>query len=429
MSFNNNEIMIKVENVTKEYKIYRKPIHKILINLAPKLYESKVSNFKALNNISLEIPKGSTVGIVGRNGSGKSTLLQIITGTLNPTHGNVKINGRVSALLELGAGFNPEFTGRENVYLNGAILGLSKKEIDEKFDSILEFSEIGEFINRPVKTYSSGMFVRLAFSVAAFVDPDIMIIDEALSVGDEKFQRKCYNYLEDLKEKGCTILFVSHSMRVVEQLCDYAYLLDSSNLIAEGEPKEIIDKYHMLLYSQENAHYQALNANEKEKNEKKVSSNDGDIMTDSPINSEKDVYIESVTMHNEFEESYVFNTNSKSTIKLAIQSSIDVQNVLIGLRIKTTQGIEVYGTSTFYHNINLDFAKNKKYLISFTQDLKLVAGTYHISVAIAKQDGKNDMIYFDKLSDYVLFKVEELPLSGTGIANLNSHIEINEMKS
>ncbi|WP_223552700.1 MULTISPECIES: ABC transporter ATP-binding protein [Lysinibacillus] len=426
MSFNNKDIVIKVENVTKEYKIYQKPIHKILINLAPKFYEKKVSNFKALNNISLEIPKGTTVGIVGRNGSGKSTLLQIITGTLNPTLGNVNINGRISALLELGAGFNPEFTGRENVYLNGAILGLSRKEIDEKFDSILEFSEIGEFIDRPVKTYSSGMFVRLAFSVAAFVDPDIMIIDEALSVGDEKFQRKCYNYLENLKEKGCTILFVSHSMRVVEQLCDYAYLLDNSNLIAEGEPKEIIDKYHMLLYSQENAHYQALNAVEKA--EKNIVSDGGDTTEEHIAKIERDVFIENVKMLNEVdEEAYVFNTGKPSKIVLTVHSSINVQDVLIGLRIKTTQGIEVYGTSTSYHKLKIDFKKNKQYTISFDQKVRLTSGTYHISVAIAKEDGKNDMIYFDKLSDFLLFKVEELPISGTGIANLNSSITIKEV--
>ncbi|MGE7950640.1 ABC transporter ATP-binding protein [Lysinibacillus xylanilyticus] len=426
MSFNNKDIVIKVDNVTKEYKIYQKPIHKILINLAPKFYEKKVSNFKALNNISLEIPKGTTVGIVGRNGSGKSTLLQIITGTLNPTLGNVNINGRISALLELGAGFNPEFTGRENVYLNGAILGLSRKEIDGKFDSILEFSEIGEFIDRPVKTYSSGMFVRLAFSVAAFVDPDIMIIDEALSVGDEKFQRKCYNYLENLKEKGCTILFVSHSMRVVEQLCDYAYLLDNSNLIAEGEPKEIIDKYHMLLYSQENAHYQALNAVEKA--EKNIVSDGGDTTEEHIAKTERDVFIENVKMLNEVdEEAYVFNTGKPSKIVLTVHSSINVQDVLIGLRIKTTQGIEVYGTSTSYHKLKIDFKKNKQYTISFDQKVRLTSGTYHISVAIAKEDGKNDMIYFDKLSDFLLFKVEELPISGTGIANLNSSITIKEV--
>lgn len=415
-----NNTVIKVENVTKEYKIYKKPIDKILYNLIPKYYKNKVNSYIALNNISLNVPRGTTVGIVGRNGSGKSTLLQIIAGTLNPSHGEVIINGRVSALLELGAGFNPEFTGRENVYLNGAILGLSKREIDEKFENILEFSEIGEFIDRPVKTYSSGMFVRLAFSVAAFVDPDIMIIDEALSVGDEKFQRKCYNYLESLKEKGCTILFVSHSMRVVEQLCDYAYLLDKSNLIAEGEPKEIIDKYHLLLYSQENEHFQNLNLIERENN---VKSNDSNVL----IQNDKEVFIENVMMFNHSqEESYVFNTGDLSKITLTVNSSIDVQNILIGLRIKNTEGIEVYGTSTSYYDVKVNFKKKKQYSISFTQKLDLISGTYHISVAIAKQDGKNDMIYFDKLSDYLIFKVEEIPIKGTGIANLGSSIDIKE---
>ncbi len=415
-----NNTVIKVENVTKEYKIYKKPIDKILYNLIPKYYKNKINSYIALNNISLNVPRGTTVGIVGRNGSGKSTLLQIIAGTLNPSHGEVIINGRVSALLELGAGFNPEFTGRENVYLNGAILGLSKREIDEKFENILEFSEIGEFIDRPVKTYSSGMFVRLAFSVAAFVDPDIMIIDEALSVGDEKFQRKCYNYLESLKEKGCTILFVSHSMRVVEQLCDYAYLLDKSNLIAEGEPKEIIDKYHLLLYSQENEHFQNLNLIERENN---VKSNDSNVL----IQNDKEVFIENVMMFNHSqEESYVFNTGDLSKITLTVNSSIDVQNILIGLRIKNTEGIEVYGTSTSYYDVKVNFKKKKQYSISFTQKLDLISGTYHISVAIAKQDGKNDMIYFDKLSDYLIFKVEEIPIKGTGIANLGSSIDIKE---
>ncbi len=420
-----NNIVIDVESVTKEYKIYKKPMDKILFNLAPGLYKNKVNTFTALNDITLKIPRGATVGIVGRNGSGKSTLLQMVAGTLMPTKGTINVNGRVSALLELGAGFNPEFSGRENVYLNGAILGLSKKEIDEKFADILAFSEIGEFIERPVKTYSSGMFVRLAFSVAAFVDPDIMIIDEALSVGDEKFQRKCYNYLEDLKEKGCTILFVSHSMRVVEQLCDYAYLLDRSQLIAEGEPKEIIDKYHMLLYSQENAHYQSLNKITSE-----MESPEDSLQYISQINngqeSEREIYIDKVTMYNELaEESYIFETGGYSQIVLTINSSIDVEKILIGLRIKNTQGIEVYGTSTIYHDLKIEFRKNQQYTIAFKQKLQLVAGTYHISVAIAKQDGKTDMIYFDKLSDYLIFKVEETPISGTGIANLKSEIELN----
>ncbi|WP_342574954.1 ABC transporter ATP-binding protein [Solibacillus sp. FSL K6-1781] len=421
MSF--NKIVIEVESVTKEYKMFKKPIDRLFYGLLPHKFKHKVGTFRALNNININIAKGTTVGIVGRNGSGKSTLLQMIAGTLNPSQGKIKVNGRVSALLELGAGFNPEFTGRENVYLNGAILGLSKNEIDKKFNDILEFSEIGEFIDRPVKTYSSGMFVRLAFSVAAFVDPDIMIIDEALSVGDEKFQRKCYNYLESLKEKGCTILFVSHSMRVVEQLCDYAYLLDKSNLVAEGEPKEIIDQYHMLLYSQENAHYQTLNRIKV--NDEKVELEKNTLETD--FNDlEKDVYIKSVTMlNNKNDESYVYETGDYSKIILTIKSSINVENALVGLRIKTTTGVEVYGTSTFYHNLNVEFKESNEYLISFEQNLNLVQGTYHVSVAIAKEEGKNDMVYFDKLSDFMLFKVEEIPISGTGIANLSSTIKIS----
>lgn len=425
MSFNN--LVISVDNVTKEYKMYKKPMDKILFHLAPSLYKDKVNTFRALNNINMKIRKGATVGIVGRNGSGKSTLLQMIAGTLSPTKGDININGRVSALLELGAGFNPEFSGRENVYLNGAILGLSKKEIDEKFDDILEFSEIGEFIERPVKTYSSGMFVRLAFSVAAFVDPDIMIIDEALSVGDEKFQRKCYNYLEELKEKGCTILFVSHSMRVVEQLCDYAFLLDRSHLIAEGEPKEIIDKYHMLLYSQENAHFQALNKDSIQPITKSVQEQE----EKQPVHAnevQKEVFIQEVLMYNDKkEEAYVFETGDLSEIVMTINSSIDVQDILIGLRIKNTQGIEVYGTSTIYQDLKIEFEANQQYKLTFKQKLKLVAGTYHVSVAIAKQDGKTDMIYFDKLSDFLLFKIEEMPLTGTGIANLKSEIDLKKV--
>jgi lipopolysaccharide transport system ATP-binding protein len=420
------DIVINVDNVTKEYKMYKKPMDKMLYNLAPNMYKNRVSTFTALKNISMKIPCGSTIGIVGRNGSGKSTLLQMIAGTLTPSSGEVSINGRVSALLELGAGFNPEFTGRENVYLNGAILGLSMKEIDEKFDDILAFSEIGEFIERPVKTYSSGMFVRLAFSVAAFVEPDIMIIDEALSVGDEKFQRKCYNYLEDLKEKGCTILFVSHSMRVVEQLCDYAYLLDRSQLIAEGEPKEIIDKYHMLLYSQENAHYQALNKDAIQTIKEETPEKSQEQANHS-TEIEKDVYIQNVSMYNDKnEEVYVFETGNVSKISLTINSSINVKDILIGLRIKNTQGIEVYGTSTIYQDLNIQFEANQQYTLTFKQKMHLVAGTYHVSVAIAKQDGKTDMIYFDKLSDFLVFKVEEMPLSGTGIANLNSEIELKK---
>jgi lipopolysaccharide transport system ATP-binding protein len=206
-------------------------------------------DFWALNNVSFEIKKGETVGIVGRNGSGKSTLLQMICGTLNYTSGNIHTNGRIAALLELGSGFNPEFSGRENVYLNGAILGLSNEEICNRFDSILNFSEIGDFIEQPVKTYSSGMLVRLAFAVQTLVDPDILIVDEALAVGDERFQRKCFARLEELKKGGTSILFVSHSGPQIVELCDRAFLLHQGECLLQAKPLDVIRSYQRLIYA------------------------------------------------------------------------------------------------------------------------------------------------------------------------------------
>lgn len=423
MSFN---YVITAENITKKYQIYNKPIDRlkqILSNGKKKYYRE----FTALNNVTVRVEKGTTVGIIGRNGSGKSTLLQIIAGTLQATTGDIMVNGRVSALLELGAGFNPDFTGRENVYLNGAILGLEKEEIDRKFEEILAFSEIGDFIDQPVKTYSSGMFVRLAFSVAALTDPDIVIIDEALSVGDEKFQRKCYNHLETLKEKGCTILFVSHSMKTVEQLCDYAYLLENGQLICDGEPKDIIERYHARLYSQENEHLKTLNdINSSEKiaaSENYPVSND----TDEDRELKKSLTIDEVKILNSFgEECYVFNSGESSTIQTLLSSNERYDDLTIGMRLKTTHGVEVYGTSTSYYDDQIDISRDRKISLSFEQNLNLVAGTYHLTVAVAKKQGKNDMIYLDKKEDILFFKVEETPLTGTGIANLRSKIKVKE---
>ncbi|WP_244429949.1 ABC transporter ATP-binding protein [Bradyrhizobium liaoningense] len=214
--------------------------------------------FWALKDVSLEIKKGETVGIIGRNGSGKSTLLQMICGTLNPTFGKVQTNGRVAALLELGSGFNPEFTGRENVYLNAAILGLSQDEIKARFDEITAFADIGDFLEQPVKSYSSGMVVRLAFAVQAMVDPDILVVDEALAVGDEKFQRKCFARLEQLKARGASILFVSHSAPTVIELCDRAFLLDSGVRLLHGKPSDVVRAYQKLLYAPTEEHRQLI---------------------------------------------------------------------------------------------------------------------------------------------------------------------------
>lgn len=243
-----SEVAIRVEGVGKCYAIYDKPHHRLLQQLFPNARPWH-REFHALREVGFEVRRGETVGIVGRNGSGKSTLLQIVCGTLTPSSGRVEVNGRIAALLELGAGFNPEFTGRENVFLNGTVLGLTRAEIEARFDSIAAFADIGEFIEQPVKTYSSGMYVRLAFAVAINVDPDILVVDEALSVGDEAFQRKCYARLEAMRERGATVLFVSHSAGAVIELCNRALLLDRGECLARGAPKYVIARYHKLLYA------------------------------------------------------------------------------------------------------------------------------------------------------------------------------------
>jgi lipopolysaccharide transport system ATP-binding protein len=241
-----SEIAIKLQGISKCFHIYDKPHHRLMQGLLGGRRQY-FKEFWALKDISFEIKKGETVGVIGRNGSGKSTLLQIICGTLTPTTGNMEVNGRVAALLELGAGFNPEFTGRENVYMNASIFGLSRKEIDARFDKIAAFADIGEFIEQTVKTYSSGMYVRLAFAVIAHVDADILVIDEALSVGDAFFTQKCMRFLRNFMKTG-TVLFVSHDTASIKNLCNYAVWLEKGQMIQEGTPKEVCELYLEAFY-------------------------------------------------------------------------------------------------------------------------------------------------------------------------------------
>lgn len=256
MSF--SDTVIQVNNLGKSYNIYKRPQDRLKQSVLPRLQQlvgrppqRYFREFWALRNVSFEVEKGETIGIIGRNGSGKSTLLQLICGTLNPTTGTVKTQGRIAALLELGSGFNPEFSGRENVYLNGAILGLSKEEIDSRFDDIAAFADIGEFIEQPVKIYSSGMVMRLAFAVQAMVDPDILVVDEALAVGDEKFRRKCFARLEELRSGGTSILFVSHSGPQIMELCQRVLLLEHGMRLLYTQPLQAVRAYQKLIYAPE----------------------------------------------------------------------------------------------------------------------------------------------------------------------------------
>src|SRR5689334_10087247 len=251
-----SNIVIQVKDLSKCYHIYSRPQDRLKQSVMPRLQQlvGRTPNryfreFWALREVSFEVNKGETIGVIGRNGSGKSTLLQLICGTLTPTSGTVTTKGRIAALLELGSGFNPEFSGRENVYLNGAILGLSKEEVDSRFHDIAGFADIGEFIEQPVKMYSSGMIVRLAFAVQAMVDPDILVVDEALAVGDEKFQRKCFARIEELKNHGTSILFVSHSGPQIVELCDKALLLEQGERLMFNQPLQVVRAYQKMIYA------------------------------------------------------------------------------------------------------------------------------------------------------------------------------------
>lgn len=242
------EIAVSVTDLSKKYHMYNKPVDRLkeAFHFQRKVYHRE---FWALKNISFELPKGEALGVIGRNGCGKSTLLQLVSGILQPTSGAVRVNGRISALLELGSGFNPEFTGRNNVYMNGALMGFSKKEMEGKFSTIEEFAEIGDFIDQPVKTYSSGMFVRLAFACAISVEPDILVVDEALSVGDVFFQQKCFTKIREIISKGTTCLFVSHDTAAVMNTCNRAILLSNGEIDFMGTPEETVSRYYSRLGS------------------------------------------------------------------------------------------------------------------------------------------------------------------------------------
>jgi len=336
-----NEIAIKLTNVSKVYYSYAKPRYRlqemlkpVLGKLHPRFKRNYADEFWALKNISFELKKGESLGIIGRNGAGKSTLLQIIAGTLTPTSGEVIVNGRVNALLELGSGFNPEFTGRGNVYMNGSILGFSKEEIDKKFQQIHEFSEIGDFIDQPVRTYSSGMFVRLAFAVQAMLEPDILIVDEALSVGDIFFQQKCARYMDKLRENGTTLLFVTHDMSAIERFCKNALLLNKGSIELIGNPREVITRYYYLGKKQQD--FKVISSNLE--NKKKVSAKYFQVFGEKDFtqllefkNSQRRLVINGDTSKVNFVGAYLRNENGQETNVFEVNSYIQAVYVFQAL--------------------------------------------------------------------------------------------------
>lgn len=384
-----NHTAIKVEHINKVYKLYERPKDRLKESLG--LSKSKLyKEHYALEDVSFSVEKGETVGIIGTNGAGKSTVLKIITGVLNPTKGDVEVNGRISALLELGAGFNMEYTGIENVYLNGTMIGFSKEEIDEKLQDILDFADIGDFAYQPVKTYSSGMFVRLAFAVAINIEPEILIVDEALSVGDVFFQTKCFKKFEEFKKMGKTILIVSHDLGSIGKYCDRVILLNQGTKMAEGNPKEIIGLYKRLLVGQDleqiaekniesrntddvewKSHYQ-LNPNIKESGNKKAE------VVDFAIVDENECYGNSLIKGSSF------------TIKIKVQFYENIEKPVFSYSLCNVKGVVITGTGTEYEHLELEpVHAGETYIVCFEQDMFLQGGEYFLSVACGEQiDGK-----------------------------------------
>lgn len=383
-------VAISVENVSKIYKLYEKPSDRL--KEAMGLRKVPVKEHFALDDVSFQVKRGETVGIIGTNGSGKSTILKIITGVLNPTKGNVNIDGRISALLELGAGFNMEYTGIENVYLNGTMMGFSNEEIEAKMDDILNFADIGEFVHQPVKTYSSGMFVRLAFAVAINIEPEILIVDEALSVGDVFFQSKCYHKFEEFKKMGKTILFVSHDLSSISKYCDRVVLLDKGHKRAEGAPKQIVDMYKKLLVNQlksddapDTIASDTLELSESEKSGEEQ----GEVWkTSLVLNPEIVEYGEKQAEIVDFamldKEGKITNAIEKGEmckIRMKVRTNESVQNPIFAFTIKNLHGTEITGTNTYFegHEIG-DLPAGVVKEITFEQEMNLQGGEYLLSL-------------------------------------------------
>lgn len=419
-----NDIAIKVDHVSKLYKLYNKPIDRMKESL--RLVKGKCyREHYALKDLDFEVRRGETVGIIGTNGSGKSTILKIITGVLNPTEGQVIVDGRISALLELGAGFNGEYSGLENVYLNGTMIGFTREEIDQKLDRILEFADIGEFINQPVKTYSSGMFVRLAFAVAINIDPEILIVDEALSVGDVFFQAKCYRKFEEFKKQGRTILFVSHDLGSISKYCDRAILLNRGVKIAEGIPKDIIDMYKKVLVNKTDTPRPQVTAAEVQlMQEKQLWKNN------LPINPN---YIEYGDKEGEIidfaiidEQGTITNTIEKGTkfkIKMKVRFNKKINDPIFAFTIKDLQGTDVTGTNTFYEDIDTKQANaGDVQVIEFEQEMNLQGKQYLLSFGCTGYIG-TDFTVYHRLYDVCNITVVSAK-NTVGFYDMNSQISI-----
>jgi len=457
-----DNISISVKNVTKTYKLYDTHADRVRETFHP-LRKKYHRPFNALTDVSFHVNKGETLGIVGRNGSGKSTLLQIICGILQPTSGGVEVNGRVSALLELGTGFNPGFTGRQNVYINGSILGLAHEEIENSFDEIATFADIGDFIDQPVKSYSSGMVVRLAFAVAISIEPDILIVDEALAVGDEAFQRKCFARIKQIQERGGTILFVSHGAGTIVELCNHALLIDQGELLLGGSPKQVISHYHKMIFTpperieelkkewQDDPNRLNLvwDENEEEKeNESEKSSGNGVEKKEKEKPVKESFYVPDMapqsTIYYEKRGAVIDNPHITTLDGRQVNILVNGEEyiytysvfferpafqVRFGMLIKTVSGLEIGGAATAPIGEGIDYIESAtSWCVKFRFRCLLNPGAYFLNAGLVGiVDGSED--YLDRNIDIAMFRVQDNEnRTATGIVNFIKHAEVVMVK-
>ncbi len=420
-----SESVITVNNISKVYKLYDKPVNRLkeAMSIRKKSYHS---DHFALNGITFDVKKGECVGIIGTNGSGKSTLLKILTGVLNPSGGTYEVNGKISALLELGAGFNMEYTGIENIYLNGTMMGFSDKEMDRKLEAIVDFAEIGEFINQPVKTYSSGMFARLAFAVAINVEPDILIVDEALSVGDIFFQAKCYQKFNEFKEKGKTILFVSHDMSSILKYCDRCLLIDKGNQISLGKTSKVVDIYKKILVNQ----YAGDEENKKETLEETDSIHSDKCWKDKMVinpniidyGGKEAEIIDFAIVNNYGEISNSIYKGEEFAIRMKIKFNKDIDRPIFAFTIKDIKGTEITGTNTMLEDNNMEKGRKGDIVsVQFVQNMDLQGGQYLLSLGCTGYEVEEFVVY-NRLYDAC--NIEVLSTRNTiGFYDMKSKVE------
>ena len=414
-------LALRVDDVSKQYRTYARPGDRLKESLTRgRLRRHK--EFWALQNIGFEIEKGSTVGIIGPNGCGKSTLLQIIAGTLEPTHGEVWHDGRIAALLELGAGFDPEFTGVENIYMNASLLGFSRRETDALFPQVERFAEIGDFLYQPVKTYSSGMYVRLAFAIAASVEPDILIIDEALAVGDAVFQHRCLRRIKELHTRGATVLFVSHDAAAVRALCSRAILLKAGRIVIDGKPADVLNRYQKIIMEREEAYEASINP-----------------PPESSVANRPVVPIRYTYRHGDGSAEIIgaelldatgrpveiVETGEALTLRVLARFNSDLDDPVVGFLIKNRHGIHTYGTNTGEQEIDLGFVRcGETVEATFAFSCWLGIDQYSMSLAVHSRAGES----YDWIDGALFLRVTSAG-HFEGVANLNASATVRPKES